>query len=396
MPLGPPDAARFSSRSHSSGWRPGRRWLRLLLCPGVDDRGHPHCPESEPVNQAVDGTAAYASLKSIIASRGLLERNGWRHLRPTAGHVLLLAACVSGMTVMRASWWSLFWAVPAALLSGQLGFLAHDAIHGQVFRSSRRNYVAGVTIFNLLLGGSRAWWAERHNAHHAQPNRLDRDPDITGGVVAVSLEEARGTKGFVHWMVRRQAVTIAPLMTLSAIQTAAYSADHLRRPGLRNRALEAVLLITHHVLYLAGVIALFGVWRGLLFALIHQMLLGFYLAAAFLPNHTGMAILSADEPMDFLHRQVLTARNLRAGPITDYLFGPLSCQIEHHLFPAMPRFNLRAAAAIVRPFCEERGITYHETSPWQAYAEVHRHLRAAAQAAAPRRLTDGTALVARS
>lgn len=341
------------------------------------------------MHQAINGPEAYAALKSIVRERGLLVRSGWRHAPPIAGHAALLAVCAVGMFLMRDSWWSLVWALPAALVSGQLGFLAHDAIHNQVFRSSKANYVFGLLLFNLCLGGSRGWWAERHNAHHAQPNRLDRDPDIEGGVVAVSLEEARRARGFVRFMVRHQGTTIAPLLTLSALQTAVYSAGRLFHRNLRHRVVEAVMVVAHHGLYLAAVILLFGVWRGLLFALVHQMLLGFYLGAAFLPNHTGMAIVDTDDPMDFLQRQVVTSRNLRAGRIVDYLYGPLSCQIEHHLFPAMPRFNLRKAAAIVRPFCEELGIRYHETTPWRAYVEIHRHLRSAARLAGRRDVVAG-------
>jgi fatty acid desaturase len=339
------------------------------------------------VNQRPVSIDPYAQLKSLITAQGLLERNGWRHARPIAGHITLLLACATGMFLMRDSWWSLFWAPPAALLSGQLGFLAHDAIHNQVFRSSRANYVFGLVLFNLLLGGSRGWWAERHNAHHAHPNRIGGDPDIEGGVVAVTLDEASRAEGFVRFMVRHQVVTIAPLLTLSAVQTAVYSAGHLRRRDLRHRFSEACLVAAHHGAYIAGMMLLFGVWRGLLFAAVHQMLLGVYLGAAFLPNHTGMAMVGPDERIDFLRRQVLTSRNIRASRLADYFYGPLSCQIEHHLFPAMPRYNLRAAAAIVRPYCEGLGIAYHETSAWRAYAEIHDQLRAAARVAARRGLS---------
>ena len=76
-----------------------------------------------------------------------------------------------------------------------------------------------------------------------------------------------------------------------------------------------------------------------------------------------------------IRRQVLTARNIRPGWVTDYLFGALSCQIEHHLFPAMPRYSLRKAEVIVREFCRENGIPYHETGIGLAYWEVGRQLR---------------------
>jgi fatty acid desaturase len=118
--------------------------------------------------------------------------------------------------------------------------------------------------------------------------------------------------------------------------------------------------------------------RGMLVVLINQMLLGVYLGGAFLPNHTGMTMLQPDEQMDFLRRQVLTARNIRASRVADYLLGALSCQIEHHLFPAMPRCRLREAAPVVREFCRERGVGYRETGVFEAYVETYRHLDAVA------------------
>jgi fatty acid desaturase len=92
-----------------------------------------------------------------------------------------------------------------------------------------------------------------------------------------------------------------------------------------------------------------------------------------------MAALQPDEQMDFFRRQVLTARNIRAGRVSDLLFGSLSCQIEHHLFPAMPRMRLREAAPIVRQFCRERGVAYHETGVVTAYVETYRHLQRVAR-----------------
>ncbi len=331
---------------------------------------------SRPLVKTVD---PYVELKRVVAERGLLERDPRRQLLPGAGHVLLLAIVVAGVAFTRGTWWVLFLAAPAALLFGQIGFLAHDATHNQILNTSRANYVLSVLLFNLCLGGSRGWWAERHNTHHAQPNRLGVDPDIEGGVVAVSADQARAARGFVRFMIRHQGGTIAPLLSLSALQIRAYSALFIRARSLRHPVAELSLFAVHYALYFSGLIFVLGVGGGLLFAAIHQLLLGLYLGGAFLPNHFGMTVLT-DEKLDFLPRQVVTARNLRAGRVTDYFFGPLGAQIEHHLFPAMPRHNLRKAGPLVRRVCEEQGIAYRETSPWQAFCQVYGHLRTVARA----------------
>ena len=90
-----------------------------------------------------------------------------------------------------------------------------------------------------------------------------------------------------------------------------------------------------------------------------------------------MPTLAGTDEMGFLRRQVLTSRNLSGPSLTGFLFGGLDTQIEHHLFPSMPRANLRRARKLVRPFCTEHRIAYAEQSPWRAYREVLGHLRRA-------------------
>ncbi|MDP8950858.1 MAG: fatty acid desaturase, partial [Actinomycetota bacterium] len=77
---------------------------------------------------------------------------------------------------------------------------------------------------------------------------------------------------------------------------------------------------------------------------------------------------------DFLRRQVLTSRNVTAHPLTDFWYGGLNYQIEHHLFPSMPRNKLREAQSIVKAFCREHAIAYHETSVLRSYREILQHL----------------------
>ena len=89
-----------------------------------------------------------------------------------------------------------------------------------------------------------------------------------------------------------------------------------------------------------------------------------------------MPVLDAEQAADPLLRQVLTSRNVRGGPLVDAVLGGLNYQIEHHLFPSMPRPNLRQAQPVVRRFCRERGVSYAEKSAATTYLTVLRHLHA--------------------
>jgi fatty acid desaturase len=87
-----------------------------------------------------------------------------------------------------------------------------------------------------------------------------------------------------------------------------------------------------------------------------------------------MPILAADDQTDFLRRQVLTSRNVRGSRLIDFALGGLNYQIEHHLFPSMPRPNLRHSQAIVREFCHQHGIAYCQTTLLRSYAQTLQHL----------------------
>jgi fatty acid desaturase len=120
------------------------------------------------------------------------------------------------------------------------------------------------------------------------------------------------------------------------------------RPGMspgngRHWAWEAGLLAVHVSAYLWAVLLVLSPVRAVLFVLVQQGLFGFYLGCSFAPNHKGMPVLAAGDKTDFLRRQVLTSRNVRGGRLTDFALGGLNYQIEHHLFPSMPRPSLRRA-----------------------------------------------------
>jgi fatty acid desaturase len=114
--------------------------------------------------------------------------------------------------------------------------------------------------------------------------------------------------------------------------------------------------------------------KAAVFIGVQQGLLGLYLGLSFAPNHKGMPILDAADESDFLRRQVLTSRNIRGGRLVDATLGGLNYQIEHHLFPSMPRPNLRHAQPIIAQFCRERGLPYVQTSLTDSYAQTLRHL----------------------
>src|SRR5437667_36695 len=93
------------------------------------------------------------------------------------------------------------------------------------------------------------------------------------------------------------------------------------------------------------------------------------------PNQEGRdPVLAVDDDSDYLRRQVLTARNVSGGWLVDTALGGLNYQIEHHLFPSMPRPNLRHAQQMIRTFCHHHDLPYVQTSLFGSWAKVLRYL----------------------
>ena len=123
-------------------------------------------------------------------------------------------------------------------------------------------------------------------------------------------------------------------------------------------------------------------WEWLVMFIVGQVLAGLYLALAIAPNHKGMPTWTAGQRLPFLERQVLSSRNIVPHPVTDFVLGGLNYQIEHHLFPTMPRVHFRRARAIVKPYCGKCDLPYQEMGAFASYRLVIAELRRVSRMAA--------------
>ncbi|MFE3499778.1 acyl-CoA desaturase [Kitasatospora sp. NPDC059160] len=319
----------------------------------------------------------FAELRRRVGEAGLLRKRplyyGCRAAALLGALVLLLA----GFAVVGASWWQLALAPVLALVLGQLALLGHDVAHHAVFSGRRSTDLAGILLGNLVVGMSYGWWVSDHNRHHAHPNREGRDPAANAMLFVRTAEQAARTKGLRRTVAKYQAELFFPLLSLQALGLVVATAVTLTRGRLRHPVLERTLAALHYALAAGLLLAVLTPLQALAFAVLCGAVLGVYLGCIFAPNHKGMPMTGPDEqPADYLRRQVLPSRNLRAGRFTHFLFGGLGYQIEHHLFPAMPVPALRPASRIVRAYCAEVGLPYAEAGLVDSFREILRDLRA--------------------
>lgn len=319
----------------------------------------------------------YAELRRIVRSEGLLEpQTAYYVLKVTGTVALLLFAMAvpfftSNPVIIMAD------ALLLAFASTQTGLLSHDVIHRQAFRGRRLNAVLRLFLGNFLLGLSHSWWANKHNAHHANPNHVEKDPDLDIPFIIFDEDEIQYRPRWQHPLIAVQTVVLPVLFFLGALSMRAMSIRHLVREPAPGRLVQLALIAANIAIYALILFAIGSVLLAAAFAVVHFAVFGFYNSSVFASNHKGMPLVREDERLDFLREQVLTSRDVDGNPFNDFVYGGLNYQIEHHLFPTMPRNNLSRAQAIVREFCAERGIAHESTSIFAAYRQTWSHLHEA-------------------
>ena len=75
-------------------------------------------------------------------------------------------------------------------------------------------------------------------------------------------------------------------------------------------------------------------------------------------SHWGTSTADLGPKESFAQRQLRTTMDVSCPQWLDFIHGGLQFQAVHHLFPRVPRHNLRRLQSLVREFCAETGIEY--------------------------------------
>jgi fatty acid desaturase len=318
----------------------------------------------------------YSDLLAEVKAAGLLDRR----YRWYVGRVVVLAAlfatAVFALFALGPSPLQLLVAAGLGVLFTQSAFLAHDGAHRQVFRSGARNEWFARIVGNAVVGLSYGWWMSKHTRHHAHPNQLGRDGDISSGALVMTPDAASERTGIPAALMRRQHWFFLPILLLAGIDLhitavkAVLGGEQLKHP-----VVEAVLLAVRLLGFPVLAVLAAGPGMGAALVAVELAVFGVYMGGSFAPNHKGMPIVPPGMTIDFLRRQTLMSRNISGGLPMAIAMGGLNYQIEHHLFPSMPSVNLRRARPLVRAYCADRGIRYSETTFVGSYRIVLRYLK---------------------
>lgn len=325
--------------------------------------------------------STYTELSQRIQAAGLLRRRYAYYWSKIIGTIAAFAGIWVVFTFLGDSWFQLLLAAGLGAVLAQLSFLGHDSAHRQIFTSHHWNDWTSRVLSGLFVGLSHGWWMNKHSRHHANPNKEGAYPDIGPSAFAFTPAIAENRRGLAAHLTRWQGYFFPLVLFMGLALHIASIQTLIHRRQLKHRWWEITFITGRFGGYVTVLLLVLPPGKAAAFFGVQMALFGLLLGGAFAPNHVGMPIVPPDMKIDFLRRQVLMSRNISGGWATSFAMGGLNYQIEHHLFPNMPRPNLRRAQALVRDHCAKHGVRYTETSFLAAYRAIIRYLNTVEHAA---------------
>lgn len=316
----------------------------------------------------------YRQLDQKIHLEGLYQCRYTDYLVDISRYVLLFSLC---LLFLHLGWYGtsglflgLFW--------HQLVFTAHDAGHMGITHVFIYDTVIGMVIADFLGGLSLGWWKRSHNVHHIVTNSPEHDPDIEHvPFLAIShrfFESLRSTyydrvmkyDGVARLSIRYQHLLYYPLLAMGRFNLYVLSWEFLLR-GLGPRK---GIAWWHRWFEIAGQL-FFWTWFGygmlyrsipdarsrFIFVMISHMVQG-PLHVQLTLSHFAMSTADLGIHESFPQKMLRTTMDVDCPPWLDFLHGGLQFQAIHHLYPRIPRHNLRRTQKLVQGFCDEVGIPY--------------------------------------
>ncbi|KAH8819609.1 fatty acid desaturase-domain-containing protein [Xylogone sp. PMI_703] len=267
----------------------------------------------------------------------------------------------------------------------QLVFTVHDAGHMGITHNFQIDSIIGMVIADYIGGLSVGWWKHNHNVHHIVTNSPEHDPDIEHlPFFAIShrfLESLRSTyyerimpyDRLAQILLPYQAYLYYPILTFGRFNLYFLSWEFL----LSGRSPKKGRAWWHRWFEIAGQV-FFWYWfgYGILYKTIptwgsrfsflmvsHMITMPLHVQITL--SHFAMSTSELGPHESFPQKMLRTTMDVDCPQWLDFFHGGLQFQAIHHLYPRIPRHNLRRAQKLVQEFCYEVGI------PYALYGFVH-------------------------
>lgn len=260
----------------------------------------------------------------------------------------------------------------------QLVFSAHDAGHMGITHNFQVDTVIGMIIADYLGGLSLGWWKRSHNVHHIVTNAPEHDPDIElmpffalshrffGSLRSTYYDRIMDYDAVARVTVKYQHYLYYPILLFGRFNLYFLSWEHIyvgRGPrhgaGWWHRWFELAGHIFFWIWFGYGVVYLSipDWWSRIAFVLISHMVTA-PLHVQITLSHYAMSTADLGPLESFPQKMLRTTMDVDCPSWLDFFHGGLQFQAIHHLYPRIPRHNLRKTQQFVKEFCEDVKIPY--------------------------------------
>ncbi|XP_041374881.1 acyl-CoA 6-desaturase-like [Gigantopelta aegis] len=253
----------------------------------------------------------------------------------------------------------------------QAGWLQHDFGHLAVFRSLRWNHIAHIFLMNYFKGVSSEWWNYRHYQHHAKPNIVRKDPDVRLEMVhmigkTIPVEWGKKKKGYLPYQHQHKYFYfILPPLLLPIYFNFEVPFFLLKR----KLWMEACITVTFFIRWEIMFSSFLGYGGALLYYLFVRFLESHWFVWTTQMNHIPMEV-DHEKHRDWVPMQLAATCNVDSSLFNDWFTGHLNFQIEHHLFPTMPRHNYIKIQPLVKSLCKKHGLNYESKPLLKAFQDI--------------------------
>lgn len=288
----------------------------------------------------------------------------------------------------------------------QMAGLGHDLGHSGVTHDFHTDHLIG-SLMSALMGLSVGWWKSDHNTHHVVCNAVEHDPNIQHmPMLAITPKIFRkpfwdtyhkktvAMDAVARFFVSYQHVFFYPLMAFGRWNLYAQGLIYLitRADTTHYRKTELAGTLVFFWWFLRVALSMPSWAQAVGWVLVSHAVAGILHVQIVLSHWSMETYLGSpytSKETEWYLMQLRTTMNVATHPLLDWVHIGLQFQIEHHLFPRLPRHNLRKARELVLAICKKHGIHYHEPGFFAGNLEMWRSLKLTAMAARTSTKADG-------
>lgn len=323
-------------------------------------------------------------LRKEFVKKRLFETNYWYYF----GQAIWLSYLFSGaMYFTLATPWVKLGAFLMGCYWQQIAFIGHDIGHNAITHLRRVDYVFGIIVGNTTGGIGLGWWKHTHNVHHVIPNSMEFDPDNQHlPVFAVDNMMKAGFFSEFHqrdmkftklaaFLVSWQCYTYYFVMAFARINLYAQTIIFLASKEKTDYRKLEIVTITIFWIGIAMILNCLDSYFDCFVWMVISTAISGALEVQVTLSHYAEHTYSGKPETDWFRNQIRTTLDIDCDPELDWLHGGLQHQTAHHLFPRLPRHNLRYATERLKEICHKHDVKYNSLGFVDANIRLIKHLK---------------------